>query len=95
MVVTTQFFLLWFALTTTSLIDTIIAVSLYKHEDSIFKKLGKLIADNVPYNSRNCCNCYQKKSAKAKSTWQRWYAELICFTFLFGLLGAIAGWKTV
>jgi len=61
-------FLLWFALTTTSMIDTIIAVALNKHESSTFKKLGKLIADNLPHNSRNCCNCYQTKSAKTKST---------------------------
>ena len=61
-------FLLWFAPTTTSMIDTIIAVSLNKHEFLTFKKLGKLIADNVPHNSRNSCNCYQTKSAKAKST---------------------------
>lgn len=61
-------FLLWFAPTTTSVIDTIIAVSLNKHEYSTFKKLGKLIADIVPHNSRNCCNCYQTPSAKTKST---------------------------
>ncbi len=68
MLVKTQFFLLWFALATTSMIDTIIAVALNKHESSRFKKLGKLIADNVPHKSMNCCNCYQTKSAKAKST---------------------------
>ena len=64
----TKIFFLWFALTTTSMIDTIIAVALNKHESSTFKKLGKLTADNVPHNSRKCCNCYQTKSAKAKST---------------------------
>jgi hypothetical protein len=68
MVVTTQFFFLWFAPSTTSMIDTIIAFALNKHEYSTFKKLAKLIADNVPHNSRNFCYCYQMKSAKAKST---------------------------
>ena len=87
--------LIFFAITTMSLIVSIIAVALNKHESSTSKKLGKLITDNVAHNSRKCCNCYQRPSAKAKSTWQRWYAELICFTLLFGLLGAIAGWKTV
>jgi len=61
-------FLLWFAPPTTSMIDTIIAVALNKHQASTFKKLGKLMADNVFHNSRNCCNCYQTPSAKAKST---------------------------
>jgi hypothetical protein len=61
-------FLLWFAPNTTSLIDTIIAVALTKHPASTFKKLGKLMADNVPHNSSSCCYCYQRKSAKAKST---------------------------
>ena len=65
MVVTTHFF---FALTTMSLIVSIIAVALNKHEYSTSKKLGKLITDNVAHNRRNCCNCYQRKSAKAKST---------------------------
>jgi hypothetical protein len=50
-----------------SLIVSIIAVALNKHESSTSKKLGKLITDNVAQNSRNCCNCYQRKSAKAKS----------------------------
>ncbi len=61
-------FLLGFALTTTSMIDTIIAVALNKHESSTSNKWGKLIADNVPHKSRHCCNCYQTKNAKAKST---------------------------
>ena len=61
-------FLLWFAPPTTSMIDTSIAFALNKHQASTFKKLGKLMADNVPHNSRNCCNCYQTLSAKAKST---------------------------
>ena len=61
-------FLIGFALTTRFRIDTIIAVALNKHESSTFKKLGKLIADNAPHNTRNCCNCYQSKSAKPKST---------------------------
>ena len=52
------FFFLWFAPSTTSMIDTIIAVALNKHESSTSKKLGKLIADNVPHYNRNCCNCY-------------------------------------
>ena len=90
-----KYFLFLFAPNPTSMIDTIIVVAITKHPASTFKKLGKLMADNVPHNSRNCCYCYQRKSAKAKSTWQRWYAELICFTLLFGLLGAIDGWKTV
>ena len=90
-----KYFLLWFAIPTTSMIDTSIAVALNKHQASTFKKLGKLMADNVPHNSSNCCNCYQRLSAKAKSTWQRSSAELICFTLIFGLLGAIDGWKTV
>jgi len=77
------------------MINTIIAVSLNKHEFSTFKKLGKLIADTVSHNSRNCCYCYQTPSAKTKSTWQRWYGELICFTLLFALLGAIDGGNTV
>ena len=89
------FFLLCFDPPTTSMIDIIIAVALNKHEYSTSKKLRKLRADNVFHNTRNFCNCYHTKSAKAKSTWQRWYAELICFTLLFGLLGAIDGWKTV
>ena len=63
-----KFFLLCLALNTTSMIDTIMAVALNKHEYSTFKKLAKLIADNEPHNSRNFCNCYQMKSAKAKST---------------------------
>ena len=50
------------------MIDTIIADALNKYEYSTFKKLPKLIAGNVPHNSRSCCNCYQTKSAKAKST---------------------------
>jgi len=61
-------FLIGFALTTRFRIDTIIAVALNKHESSTFKKLGKLIADNAPHNNRNCCNCYQSKSVKPKST---------------------------
>jgi hypothetical protein len=62
-------FWLWFAPPTTSMIDTSIAVALNKHRDSTFKKLlGKLMADNVFHNTRNCCNCYHTKSAKAKST---------------------------
>lgn len=61
-------FLLWFAPPTTSMIDRMMAVALNKYESSRFKKLGKLIADNVPHNSRNSCNCYQTQSAKAKST---------------------------
>ncbi|MEG3960523.1 hypothetical protein [Microcoleus sp. herbarium2] len=61
-------FLLWFAPPTTSTIDTIIAVALNKHEASTFKKLGKLMADNVPHNSSSYCYCYQTPSAKAKST---------------------------
>lgn len=61
-------FLLWFARSTKFMIDTSIAVALNKHQTSTFKKLGKLMADNVPHNSRNCCNCYQRLSAKAKST---------------------------
>jgi hypothetical protein len=69
MVVTTQIF---FAMVRSKYhvhdIDTIIAVALTKHEYSIFKKLGKLIAENVPHNSSFCCYCYQRKSAKAKST---------------------------
>jgi len=44
-------FLLWFAPNTTFMIDTIIAVALTKHPASTFKKLGKLMADNVPHNS--------------------------------------------
>jgi hypothetical protein len=63
-----KFFWLWFAPTTTSMIDKIIAVALNKHEYSTFKKLGKLIADTVPHNSSSCCYCYQTPSAKAKST---------------------------
>jgi hypothetical protein len=50
------------------MIVSIIAVALNKDKASTFKKLGKLMADNVPHNSRNCCNCYQRPSAKAKST---------------------------
>jgi putative transposase len=61
-------FSLWFAPSTTSMIDTIIAAALNKHESSTPKKLRKLRADNVFHNSRNCCNCYHTKSAKAKST---------------------------
>ena len=61
-----KYFLLWFAQNTTSMIDTIIAVALTKHPASIFKKLGKLMADNVPHNSSSCCYCNQRKSAKAK-----------------------------
>jgi hypothetical protein len=68
MVVTTHFFFLGLAPTTTSMIDTIIAVALTKHPASTFKKLGKLMADNVPHNSSNCCYCYQTKSGKATST---------------------------
>ena len=63
-----NFFWLWFAHHTTSIIDTIIAVALTKHEYSTSNKLRKLRADNVFHNSRNCCNCYHTKSAKAKST---------------------------
>jgi len=63
-----NFFLLWFAPPTTFMVDIIIAVALNKHQASTFKKLGKLMADNVPHNSRNCCYCYQTPSAKAKST---------------------------
>jgi hypothetical protein len=63
-----KYFLLWFAPNTTFMIDTIIAVALTKHQASTFNKLGKLMADNVPHNSISCCNCYQRKSAKAKSS---------------------------
>jgi hypothetical protein len=48
-----NFFLLWSAPPTTSMIDTSIAVALNKHQASTFNKLGKLMADNVPHNSRN------------------------------------------
>jgi hypothetical protein len=62
-----KYFLLLFAPDTTSMIDTMIGVALTKHPASTFKKLGKLMADNVPHNSSSCCYCYQRKSAKAKS----------------------------
>jgi len=61
-------FWLGFAPTTTFMIDKILAVALNKHEYLTSKKLGKLIADIVPHNSRHCCYCYPTKSAKAKST---------------------------
>jgi hypothetical protein len=44
-----------------SMMDTIIAVALNKHESSTSKKLGKLIADNVAHNSRTAVIAITRK----------------------------------